>query len=334
MLRFIVIISFSLLFNYYIQAQTCCSGGVPLSSNLGLPASQANVLQINWSYDLNVLNRLQTGFELEADRARTRRTHSMLLELGYSFSNRISVDLFFSYVRQERRIEQAVGSDFDFTQGIGDVVALLKYKLLSLNEDNTTLTAAVGIKAPLGASNLTDPNGITLNADLQPGSGAWDGIFWAQFTHNLAFRPSMSMAATSTYSWKGTNPDYLPIFDPVLGTQRAQRYGFGNELQIILSLSDRLLLGNALIDPSLTIRYRKALQDEQNEIKLPNTGGEWIFITPGLSYWLLPAFSINANFEVPIYSFIEGTQVAPSYRMNLGVYYRLDLKTKETPFNF
>jgi len=35
-------------------SQTCCSGGVPLSSNLGLPASDKGVLQLSLSYDLNV----------------------------------------------------------------------------------------------------------------------------------------------------------------------------------------------------------------------------------------------------------------------------------------
>jgi hypothetical protein len=305
-----------------------------LSSNLGLPASQANILQLNLSYDLNVLDRLQRGTFLENDQSRRRTTHSILLEAGYSFTNRLSADVFLSYVRQERNIQRAISDDFDYTQGLGDAVLLLKYKALSIDQDNTTLTIAAGVKFPLGASDLKDQSGITLNADLQPGSGAWDGILWSQFTHNLTFRPSMSFAATATYSRKGVNDNYLAVFNPTSNQTNAQAYKFGDEYQVMLSLSDRLLLGNALIDPSITFRYRKAFTDQQNDIDLPNTGGEWIFFTPGISYWLLDKLSLNANIDLPVYSFIEGLQVTPTYRLNVGIYYQINFNPKDPHFPF
>lgn len=296
--------------------QTCCSGGVPLSSNLGLPLSDAKTLQFTLSYDLNVLETLKAGTRVLDDDSRTRNTISYLAEVGYSFNERFSIDAFFSFVRQERIINQFGFEDFDFTQGVGDVVLLFKYSLFTSKNKATNFTAALGTKLPTGASDKRDSQGLTLNADLQPGSGAWDGILWSQFSHNLSFRPSMSVSLTSTFALKGKNNNYLG----------SQVYQFGQELQVIAGLSDRIFIGNRIIDPALVLRFRTVGNDEQNEQVVPSTGGEWIFINPGLTYWFNPDFSFNGNIELPLLADIEGTQVSPTYRINFGFYYRLPLK--------
>lgn len=298
-----------------LSAQTCCSGGVPLSANLGLPPSEANTLQLTLSYDLNVLETLKTGRTTLEDQSRTRRTHSSLLEFGYSFSKRFAIDGFFSWVRQERKIEQFGNRDFTATEGIGDAVLLMKYRVLDLNNSNTVVTTGFGIKFPLGASNLSNEDGLQIIADLQPGSGAWDNILWAQLVHNFGFRPSMSLSVTSAYSVKGKNKEYLG----------SQSYQFGNEWQLIAGISDRLFLGKLILDPSLALRYRTVPADRLNELDLPSTGGNWIFINPGATHWITPAFSFNANVELPLSAYVDGTQASPSYRINTGLFYRFNL---------
>ncbi len=295
--------------------QTCCSGGVPLSSSLGLPPESGNVFQLNLNYDLNVLQTLKTGREELNDDSRTRRTHSALLQLGYSFTDRISVDALFSWVRQERSIKQFGNEDFLATDGIGDAVLLFKYKLFSSAQDQTIVTSAIGVKAPLGSSDLRRDDGLTINADLQPGSGAWDGIAWTQVVHTLGARPSMSLSGTAVYGTKGKNDDYLG----------SQVYQFGNELQITAGLADRLFLGQFIIDPSLALRFRHVRPDRLDEEDVPSTGGKWIFINPGLSYWFSPKYALNAQVELPLFADIEGTQVTPTYRINIGLFAKINM---------
>ena len=308
-------------------AQTCCSGGVPISSNLGLPFSESQTLQLNLNYDLNNLNTQKTGINVDGDRTRERITHSTLLQLGYSLNRKWAVDVLFSYVRQERRIiRQNQLADFTFTEGFGDLVFLLKYKLLSLQEDATSLSVGLGAKLATGASDRRF-NGIRLNADLQPGSGATSGILWAQFTHQLSFRPSLGFSINTIYSYKGTNDNYLPIIvnDEVI----AQSYQFGEEWQLIFNISDRLILGKNLIDPYLTLRYRTVNQDTNDNNLVPGTGGDWVFIKPGFNYWFNSQLSVGANIELPIYAFVVDTQVTPTYRFNTGIYYTFSLKKRE-----
>ena len=102
----------------WLAAQTCCSGGVPVASNLGLPPSEAGAIQFSLGYDLNVLETLKTGRETLEDDSRSRKTHTGIIELGYAFSNKFSVDAFFSYVRQEREISQFNNVNFLATNGL------------------------------------------------------------------------------------------------------------------------------------------------------------------------------------------------------------------------
>jgi len=299
--------------------QTCCSGGVPLSSNLGLPVGEKGVLQLALTYDLNVLETLKTGRQTLEDDARSRRTHSTIFEMGYSWSDRFSVDGFFSYVRQEREINQFGNTNFSATNGIGDAVLLFKYKLLASDNNETVLQIGVGPKIPLGASDKRNNNGLIYNADLQPGSGAWDVVLFGQFSKVLAFRPSMSFLATSTYGIKGKNKEYFDV----------QTYQFGKEFQISMGLSDRILIGKSIIDPSLLFQFRNQTPDIIDEEDLPSTGGNWVFANPSFAYWATPDLSFNLGVSLPLFSSITGTQVTPTFRFTTGVFYRISTRKTE-----
>jgi len=258
-----------------LQGQTCCSGGVPVSGNLGLPASQKGTLQFNLSYDFNNLNTLKSGNTTLDDNSRNRTTHSILLETGYSFSNRFSVDAFFSYVKQERLINEI---DFTSTQGVGDMIFLFKYLLAKGNEDSYNFLVGGGVKVPIGASDRRNNLGIPLNADLQPGSGAFDFIAWGQWTKPLNRRPSFQFSSTLIYSYKGKNDSYLG----------SSLYQFGQEVSWSVGVADQFLLAKKIVSPALQFRYRKAQADLFENGELPSTGGNWVFIKPGFSVFWTP----------------------------------------------
>ncbi len=304
-----------LTLNNLSYSQTCCSGGVPLSANIGLPASEKGSWQFSLSYDYNQLKTLKSGSTELVDKLRERLTQSILFETGYTFNKRFSVDLFLSYVRQERHIFSPLGTNSTITNGVGDGVLLIKYNFFA-EKPKTTALIGVGPKIPIGATNKTSENGIALPADLQPGSGAWDAVFWGTFSQSLGFRPSMSISVTSTYRATGANPDYLGSIE----------YEFGNDLQIITGIADRFVIGSSIWDPSISIRYRKAERDINNGVEIDATGGEWVFLVPGLKYSFSPDLSVNASVEIPLYSFVNNTQLTPTSRFTLGVYFKIAKK--------
>ena len=306
---------FLLIVNDFSYSQTCCSGGVPLSANIGLPAGEVGSWQFSLSYDYNQLKTLKSGSVELPDMLRERLTQSILFETGYTFSKRFSLDLFLSYVRQERHIFSPAGTNSTITNGVGDGVLLVKYNFF-IDNPKTTALLGIGPKIPIGATDKTTESGIALPADLQPGSGAWDAVFWATFSQSLGFRPSMSISLTSTYRATGVNPDYLGSIE----------YEFGNDLQIITGIADRFVIGTSIWDPSISFRYRKAQRDINNGVEIDATGGEWVFFVPGLKYSFNPELSINASMEIPLYSFVNNTQLTPTSRFTLGLYFKINKK--------
>ncbi len=324
MINFRIFISISLIlfFSNITYSQTCCSGGVPISGNLGLPPGTTGTWQFSLGYDFNVLKTFMDETEVIDDHSRERVTQSILFQTGYSFSARFSVDLFLSYVKQERTIRNFGKTGFTSTSGFGDAALLLKYNLSKSTANRTLFTIGAGPKIPTGRSDLTREDGIPLNADLQPGSGSWDGLFWGNGIYKFGFRPTFNISSTLIYSYKGKNNQYLG----------SQTYQFGNEFQALISVNDNFLIGNKIIDTSISIRYRKALRDRFNDLTMPNTGGEWIFIAPSIAYNFSQKFAVNAIFEVPLYANVVGTQLSPTYRINVGVFYKINKKIEILQF--
>lgn len=306
-----------------VGAQTCCSGGVPLAGNLGLPATGAGTLQMGLSYDLNRLRRLYTGSERLDDGSRTRNTQTVLLEASYSFSDRFALDVLLPYIRQERIISRATTTT-DVTSGIGDAVALLRYHWLAPDLGRSWQgSSGLGVKLPNGAADRRSDNDIAFNADLQPGSGAWDMIFWNRVAHQLRFRPSLSVYLTGVHRRRGTNDDYLPITNSVTGERQSQTYRFGTETQLTLGLSDQVILLDRIANPGLAILYRHAEADRTNGAETPSTGGTFYFLQPSLGINLTDRLSWQFAADLPMRTRVVGTQVAPSLRLNTGLLLRL-----------
>ena len=292
-------------------SQTCCSGGVPLSGNIGFEGASKGTLQMEVSYDLNYLATLKTGSEIYEDGTRQRTTQSLLIKSGYSITNWLAFDALFSYVFQERKITFEEEVNQVRTSGIGDAVLMTKFILLSMAKTGSELQLGIGPKLPLGLSDLTNKQGITLNADLQPGSGSWDAITWAYYARQFVHRPTRVASVRIVGRFNGVNRDYLG----------SQTYKFGNSVQFYVGLGDQLIWGKQIFSPSLSLRYRYAGLDQISGHQLDNTGGQWVNILPALSWHLSPRSILHIIPEIPLYSNVGGTQLTPTFRLQIGFYH-------------
>lgn len=296
--------------------QTCCSGGVPLSNNLGLSNEGKGSLQIGINYDYNNLNTLNAGDTRLDDDSRQRITNSVLVNIGYAVTNKFSIETLLTWVNQTRTITQFGNENFTETTGIGDAVVLAKYLLTNL-ESNTALTVGIGTKLPLGQSDILTEQGIQLTADLQPGSGAFDGIGWISISKKINFRPSATISSSTTFRFTGVNNSYL---------NNTSSYEFGNVLQTNISYVDKLLLFKTIVNFGLIIKYRKTSFDKIDHSPIPNTGGEWIFARPELNIQLTQNLNFTNKLEIPLYSYVDGTQLTPTSRFTIGFAYTFHKK--------
>ncbi|GGD18703.1 hypothetical protein [Hyunsoonleella pacifica] len=313
-----IVLGVILVYVYNLNAQTCCSGGIPLSNNIGMSVEDKGTFQVSLNYDYNNLNTLNNGSETLNDNSRLRITHSILINAAYTFTKHLSVEGLFTWVNQRRNITQFGNENLNVTSGIGDGLLLLKYNFKKLLGKNSSTEIGLGAKIPFGSSTETNDQGIVLNADLQPGSNAWDIVYYISGSKQTAFRPSMIISSRIIYRNTGINSTYL----------ENSSYKFGNEIQAFLGVSDQFQLFKTLATPSITFKYRDADLDQIDGFDLDNTGGNWLFVIPDFSIALKPNMQFSTRIELPLYSNVDGTQLTPTYRITTGILLKFQPKQK------
>lgn len=298
------------------SSQTCCSGGVPISSNIGMSILEKGTIQFGLNYDLNSLKTLKEGGKKLDDSSRERITSSVLLNLGYNITDDWTIEGLLTWVRQRREIFTLFGSSLSQTNGVGDAIILTRYRYL--NSVEFSASAGFGLKLPTGSHDIKSPQGILFNADLQPGSNSLDYVFITSLSKKFKFRRTFLLSSRVVYRLAGKNKEY----------QNVNTYKFGDELQVFLGISDQFLVFNEMISSSISFKYRNSGEDLINENKVPSTGGDWLFLVPNLIYRINKSVDFVVGGEIPLYSNVVGTQLTPTYRFNIGVVFKLYKKIK------
>lgn len=304
---------------YQLKAQ-CCSGGVPMSGSMGITSTEANTWSFLLTYDYNVLQDLFESNRTLDDNLRKRTTHSTLLEVNYSVYKNLTLTAVFSFVRQGREIRTAFDEgSFTATTGLGDAIVLAKYRVVDPNRfENYSLTLGAGPKIPTGKTDFTNDQGLALPADMQPGTGAWDLMLWSSFERYHLFTRNFNLATALTYRYTGTNKDYF-------GTQA---YRFGNEFSATLQSSYRFFIRAQIFDAVLSFRYRNQAVDKVDDREFPNSGGNFVYIIPGMNYNFNPNWSIRFSSQLPLYRKVGGTQLATSYKLIASIFWKIKMKQK------
>ncbi|MDZ7691928.1 MAG: transporter [Balneolaceae bacterium] len=244
-----------------------------------------------------------------------RNTQSTLLELNYGITNRLTLSATTTFVRKERiSLRESSNNNELTTQGIGDGLVLLKY-VLHQNTMREQYQVAVGGggKIPFGNSSLTQ-NGIALNMDMQPGTGAWDGVLWSYFSKTFAPATTMNFFVFNTYRVTGANERF----------GNNDRYKFGNEWVVNAGVTDTFLPDLSYIG---IINYRSTSSDQRNGQALPNTGGTWINLQPALQYQISQGLSVKLSGQIPVYQHLNGTQPTTAYTASFSLFYNFGKRT-------
>lgn len=309
MLKLTLLLSL-LTLNFNLLAQACCTSGTPILGSLEMSSGKTGELRLGLTYERNVLRDIYEGVSELVDNTRERMTESVLFELNYGLTRSITITTLFTFVNQSRFIRPLIGAqNHTISRGISDAVALIKYNIINLDMlSQMQLSLGAGIKAPLGKSDVMS-NGLLLPADMQPGSGSWDIMLWGYFSQaNLAQLP-INIYLNISYKLNSTNERF---------GRGTGGYSFGNEFITNLGLGYRT---DTIVDYSLLLRFRNTVPDKFNLSEIPNTGGDWLYIVPGINFKLGGALTTRLSGQIPIFRNLSGTQLTTSYTASVSFYY-------------
>ena len=296
-----------------VYSQACCTAGSPLLSSLETSTTQKGNLQIGLSYVYNLLDDVYEETNYLNDNTRNRISQSILMQADYGVSENFSLSGLFTYINQERNISAYQGATNTVSaSGIGDALLLIKYNLVPLTIlKEQELSFGLGTKIPLGKSDLTS-NGLLLPADMQPGTGSWDFILWSYYSQGRLFELPLNLVINFSYRQNGTNERF--------GNNNGS-YKFGNELITQLGFGYRTDLP---IDFTLLTRMRITGKDHFLENPIPNTGGNWLYLVPGINIKVYRSIVFRLTSEIPIYRNLNGTQLTTTFTTAASIYYTIN----------
>jgi len=169
--------------------------------------------------------------------------------------------------------------------GLGDAMALVKYRFYRRDSQRGTTQASVtiGPKIPTGRTDLKGANGILLPATLQPGSGSTDLFVAANWTYTGLFNLKRLVADEDFHS--------------LLGTEGTQQTRLGSNIESRFWLSYRPYESKDVarewfIGPALT--WLHSGDDRISGITQAGSGGDALLagattyfgLRPGMHAWL------------------------------------------------
>lgn len=298
------------MFTTEVVSQACCSAGAPILGSLETSTAGKNNLQLSLSYDFNNLQTVLEGSQKIDDDTRQRLSNSLLLETTYGIFDRFSVTGLITYINQQRIINSSIGEENSLSSsGFGDALLLIKYEVISQTiVDQTQLAFGAGPKIPTGASDVTQ-NGILLPADMQPGSGSWDFVLWGYFSDGYMPDLPLNIYAIVSYKINSSNDRF---------NNSEAGYKFGNEFVSSIGAGFRT---DSIFDYSLAFRLRTTSVDQFDNEDVPNTGGVWIYAVPGLNVKISDNLTGRVSGQIPLYRYLEGTQLTTSYSVTASFFY-------------
>ncbi|MEQ1717325.1 MAG: transporter [Hyphomicrobium sp.] len=213
--------------------------------------------------------------------------------------------------------------------GIGDLSALAQWRFFNNQTSGTEAAVLIGFKAPTGKTSETDSDGERFDAEFQPGSGSWDGMFGMALTQRSG---QWSFDASLLYTVVGE------------GTQDTD---LGDRVHYSAAVSYRLTSFNGANGPmfhgakphhagdtghgtlhsesagpalDLIVELNGEWHDKQEAAGEAddNSGGHTLYIAPGLRL-SQDKWSAFASLGIPVANTLNGIQAEPDWRLVTGV---------------
>ena len=183
-------------------------------------------------------------------------------------------------------------------EGFMDMWITGKYRVMKGEDGHLSLLG--GVKLPVGNDDQRLSNGELLEPSSQPGSGAFDflgGVAYSRFlTSHVTLDTSMS------YIWR----------------TEAHDYRVGDRFDADLALAWRLT-DDVKSMPNISVfgelAWTTLLKDQDGGVDNPNSGGNTLFIAPGVRARFTPAASLTVSPQFPVLQQLDGDQVEVDYKL-------------------
>lgn len=306
---------FVLSFNSQIAQASCGSSFCSINTSWNM---QGITIEPGWRLDLRAeyikQDQLKAGSDKTSAAQRPKhddevktRNRNLLATLDYAFNDQWSVSATAPLIdREHLHIHNHRGAKiperWDFTR-LGDIRMLGRYQFRNGNQQNDGLSfygLNFGIKLPTGQTHVDNSEGDRAERSLQPGSGTTDIILGGYYSRLMA-NPSSAWFVQGLWQ------------DPL---KKHEQYKSGGRLSLDAGYrydaTDRLGL-------LVQLNYLAIERDRGLQAEPADTGGKYVFLSPGISFDVTPRAQLYLFVQQPLYQYVNGVQLTADWSAASGV---------------
>ena len=191
--------------------------------------------------------------------------------------------------------------------GFGGVSVFSQYRFFHTLDNLNHLSLVVALKTPSGSTHVKTNQGELFETHHQPNSGAWSPSVGFSFTRAMgkfSFDSSVLYTIANTGSQKTNLGDMLD-------------YNVALSYAIVGQAKNNLFVDTNAAPWTAVLELNGMWQDRQKTAGLidPNSGGNTVFISPGIRYAGGKNWNTALSVGTPIYKNFNGYQTPPDYRI-------------------
>ena len=299
-------------------AEACSSCGCTLTGDWlsqGLAAQPGTTFSLRYDYvpqttlqsGTSTVDRTKIVFPVDREIERYTYNHILTATIDHQFANDWGVDVQLPILTRPHKTfgEDTTEPSFSRTHGIGDLRIVGRWQ--GLSTPGTVTGIESGLVLPTGQFHQTfksgPETGEEVDRGLQPGTGTVQAVLGAY--HLGALTPELGY--------------FLQVTGQAALNHR-DSYRPGSFVQASAALN---LTHWRNITPQLQMSFRHTARDSGANADRPNSGGDQVNLSPGLSAKISSRVVGFGFVELPVYNRVNGYQLVPRAKLSLGLLFHL-----------
>lgn len=251
-------------------------------------------------------SRVSAGeFPEEHDEVSTQN-RNLLARYSHTFNSRWGVSVNVPFVDREHfhvhnDEEGPEPERWAFSQ-IGDASIVGRYQFEGIGDPMKPWASGLtfGVKVPTGSINQVNEDGERAERSLQPGTGTTDLIAGAYFHQRLTRQDATLFAQAQFQHATGMHDEFEP----------GDRYH--------LDLGYRVGIGGRF-GAMLQLNYLHKDRDAGAQAEPEDSGGDFVFLSPGLSYAFSDKVQAYMFYQLPLEQHVNGVQLTAGNALVVGL---------------
>lgn len=293
----------SLCFLSGIKAYSqCCSPGNPTGGTVNQGTLEKKSIRTILFYQNGYANKYFTGSTESGDGILQDASFNFIgSSIAYGITPRFTTELTGGYYINRKQLYKYVSPPDNKLSGSGlsDLVLQGKYSWIKSKSKQFEITTGAGVQVPL-RFQPQEKDGVVLPLDVQPASNAFGftGSFFLykgfiQKKTHLFFISQIMTAGQNKMNYKRGNTWINSVF---------ASYNISYPWSIIMQVRNEL-------------RGR----DLRNDNLIDASGSNLLYVSPQVNYNIKQRLDVSLLFDLPVYRYYNGTQLAKQYNVALIV---------------